>query len=47
MALRPQTIALLHSARQLVQAMPADAVLFMTEADLDWDAVVLMPFTAF
>jgi DNA integrity scanning protein DisA with diadenylate cyclase activity len=40
MALRPQTVALLQSARQLVQALPADAVLFMTEADLDWDAVV-------
>jgi DNA integrity scanning protein DisA with diadenylate cyclase activity len=40
MALRPQTIALLHAARQLVQALPADAVLILTETDLDWDAVV-------
>src|ERR1700722_18167095 len=40
MALRPQTVALLQAARQLVQALPADAVLLLTETDLDWDAVV-------
>src|SRR5207237_157338 len=39
MALAPQTIALLQSARQLVHALPADAILLLTEADLDWDAV--------
>ncbi len=39
MALPHQTIALLKSARQLVMEMPADAVLLLTETDLDWDAV--------
>lgn len=40
MALRAQTIALLQAARQLVQTLPADAVLLLTETDLDWDAVL-------
>ncbi len=39
MALAPQTIALLQAARQLVQTLPADAMLLLTETDLDWDAV--------
>jgi DNA integrity scanning protein DisA with diadenylate cyclase activity len=39
MALPRQTIALLDSARQLARAMPADAVLLLTETNLDWDAV--------
>jgi DNA integrity scanning protein DisA with diadenylate cyclase activity len=39
MALAPQTVALLAAARQLVQSLPADAVLLMTETDLDWSAV--------
>src|SRR5437667_183214 len=39
MALAPQTIALLQSARQLVHTLPADAILLLTETDLDWDAV--------
>src|ERR1700722_14800506 len=40
MALRPQTVALLQAARQLVQALPADAGFLLTETDLDWDEVV-------
>jgi diadenylate cyclase len=40
MSLRPQTVALLQAARQLVQALPADAVLLLTDADIDWDAAV-------
>src|SRR5262245_36082879 len=39
MRLPRQTASLLHSACQLVQSMAADAVLLMTETDLDWDAV--------
>ena len=39
MALPPQTVALLDAARQLVQSLPADAVLLLTETDLDWDVV--------
>ena len=39
MALPHQTVMLLKSARQLVQEMPADAVLILTETTLDWDAV--------
>ena len=39
MALPPQTIALLQAARQLVEGLPADAVLLLTETDLDWVAV--------
>ena len=40
MPLRPQTYALLQAARQLVQALPADAVLLLTEVEMDWDAIV-------
>src|SRR5919108_2140176 len=40
MGLTPQTIALLQAARQLVQELPADAVLLLTEMDLDWYAVL-------
>ncbi len=40
MALLPQTIALLRAARQMVQTTPADAVLLLTETDLDWPAVL-------
>jgi DNA integrity scanning protein DisA with diadenylate cyclase activity len=39
MALAPQTIALLHAAKQLVHRLPADAILLLTQTDLDWDAV--------
>src|SRR6516225_452631 len=40
MALPNQTIMLLQAARQLVREMPADAVLLLTETNLDWDAVL-------
>lgn len=40
MGLRHQTIALLEAARQLVEGLPADAVLMLTESNLDWDAVL-------
>src|SRR5258707_14868074 len=40
MALPRQTVALLEAARQLVQGLPADAVLLLTETNLDWDAVL-------
>ncbi len=39
MALAPQTVALLRAAQQMVQHLPADAVLLICEADLDWEAV--------
>jgi len=39
MALARQTVALLQAARQLSQSLPAEAVLIMTETDLDWSAV--------
>jgi DNA integrity scanning protein DisA with diadenylate cyclase activity len=39
MGLPHQTIALLKSARHLALEMPADAVLLLSETDLDWDAV--------
>lgn len=39
MALAHQTVALLHAARRLARDLPADAVLLMTETDLDWAAV--------
>ncbi len=39
MALARQTVALLDAARQLVHALPGEAVLLMTETDLDWTAV--------
>jgi hypothetical protein len=40
MALPRQTIALLEAARQLAEQMPAEAVLLLTETNLDWDAVL-------
>jgi DNA integrity scanning protein DisA with diadenylate cyclase activity len=39
MALAPQTITMLQVARQLVNGLPGDAVLLLTQMDLDWDAV--------
>ena len=39
MSLPQQTVALLQAARDLVRGMPADAVLLITEAPLDWDEV--------
>jgi DNA integrity scanning protein DisA with diadenylate cyclase activity len=38
--LRRQTVGLLQAARQLAQDLPADAVLLLTETDLDWDMVL-------
>jgi DNA integrity scanning protein DisA with diadenylate cyclase activity len=40
MALPKQTVVLLNAARQLVHELPADAVLLMTETDLNWDNVL-------
>src|SRR5438270_9576531 len=40
MPLAPQTVALLQAARHLIQELPADAVLLLTETDLDWEAVL-------
>jgi len=40
MPLPRQTIALLDSARQLAQNLHADAVLLLTETNLDWDSVL-------
>src|SRR5262245_57613101 len=39
MPLPRQTVALLQAARQLVDSLPADAMLLLTETDLDWAAV--------
>src|SRR5271163_3056558 len=39
MGLAPQTVALLRTAGRLVRDLPADAVLLLTETDLDWDLV--------
>jgi DNA integrity scanning protein DisA with diadenylate cyclase activity len=39
MTLPRQTVALLQAARQLYVELPADAVLLLTETDLDWSAV--------
>ena len=39
MELAPQTIALLDTARRLAEVLPADAVLLITETDLDWNEV--------
>ncbi len=39
MALPRQTVALLQAARQLYVELPADAVLVLTETDLEWSAV--------
>ena len=44
MALAPQTHNLVKAARQLYQEMSADAVLLLTETDMDWEAVrTLLP----
>src|SRR5208282_871841 len=40
MSLPRQTVVLLDSARQLLQTLPADAVLLLTETNLDWEAVL-------
>lgn len=40
MGLPRQTVVLLATARQLVQELPADAVLLLTETQLDWDTVL-------
>jgi DNA integrity scanning protein DisA with diadenylate cyclase activity len=40
MALAPQTVSLLRAARQLVQLLPADAVLILAESDLNWEIVL-------
>src|SRR5229473_1548018 len=40
MALPKQTVTLLKAARQLVDELPADAVLLLTETNLDWEAVL-------
>ena len=40
MALAPQTIGLLRAACHLVRTLPAEAVLVLTETDLDWRAVL-------
>jgi diadenylate cyclase len=39
MGLPGQTVILLESAGQLARDLPADAVLLLTESDLDWDLV--------
>src|SRR5262245_3927742 len=39
MGLPRQTVVLLQSARQLLETLPADAVLLLTETNLDWDEV--------
>jgi DNA integrity scanning protein DisA with diadenylate cyclase activity len=39
MALPQQTVVLLNAARRLVNELPADAVLLLTETTLDWAAV--------
>jgi diadenylate cyclase len=41
MPLAKQTAALLDSARDVVRSLPADAVLLLTETDLDWDDVYI------
>jgi DNA integrity scanning protein DisA with diadenylate cyclase activity len=40
MVLPRQTVALLESARQLAKELPADAVLLLTETNLDWNSVL-------
>ncbi len=40
MALSLETIALLKAARDLAEDLPADAILILTETNLDWDAVL-------
>jgi diadenylate cyclase len=44
MQLPAQTAVLLRAARQLADELPADAVLLLTETDLDWETVLdLLP----
>src|SRR6516164_5746774 len=40
MVLPRQTIVLLQTARQLAAELPADAILLLTETNLDWDSVL-------
>jgi diadenylate cyclase len=40
MALPHQTVSLLETAHRLVHELPADAILFLTETNLDWDEVL-------
>jgi diadenylate cyclase len=40
MVLALQTVSLLRAARQLVQTLPADAVLILAESDLNWETVL-------
>src|SRR5262245_21011339 len=40
MGLPKQTVGLLEAARQLVNELSADAVLLLSETDLDWAAVL-------
>jgi diadenylate cyclase len=40
MGLPRQTVVLLDTARQLAAELPADAILLLTETDLDWEAVL-------
>jgi DNA integrity scanning protein DisA with diadenylate cyclase activity len=40
MVLPRQTVVLLQTAAATVRTLPADAVLLLTESDLDWDAVI-------
>src|SRR5439155_20570808 len=40
MGLPRQTVALHEAARQLHRGLPADAVLLLTETNLDWDEVL-------
>src|ERR1700719_2176643 len=40
MVLPGQTVNLLQAARILVESLPADAVLLLTETDLPWDEVL-------
>ena len=40
MGLPRQTVVLLNTARQLAAELPADAILLLTETDLDWEAVL-------
>jgi DNA integrity scanning protein DisA with diadenylate cyclase activity len=39
MSLAPQTVALLQAARQMAADLSADAVLLLTETDMDWSTV--------
>jgi len=44
MTLPIQSVALLKAAAHLTEELPADAILLLTETDLDWEAVLeLLP----